>query len=35
MGFVFSQYTKGMYINSHNRDDVVAYRKEFLKTMAR
>ena len=35
MGFVFSQYTKGMYIDSHERDDVVAYQKEFLETMAR
>ncbi|CAG8626854.1 14094_t:CDS:2 [Funneliformis caledonium] len=28
-----SQYAKGMYINSHERNDVIAYRKEFLKTM--
>jgi len=35
MGFIFSQYTKGMYIDGHERDDVVAYRKEFLETMKR
>ena len=35
MGFVFSQYTKGMYIDGHERDDVVTYRKEFLEIMFR
>ncbi len=35
MGFVFSQYTKGMYIDGHERDDVIAYRKEFLEIMSR
>jgi hypothetical protein len=35
MGFIFSQYTKGMYIDGHERDDVVAYRKNFLETMSR
>jgi hypothetical protein len=35
MGFVFGHYAKGMYVDGHEREDVVAYRKEFLETMAR
>ena len=34
MGFIFSQYAKEMYIDGHERNDVIAYRKEFLETMA-
>ena len=35
MGFVFGHYAKGMYIDGHKSEDVVAYRKEFLETIAR
>ncbi|CAG8717078.1 8903_t:CDS:2, partial [Funneliformis caledonium] len=35
IGFVFSHYIKGIYIDSHERDNVIAYRKEFFKTIAR
>jgi hypothetical protein len=35
MGFVFSKYAKGIYFDGHERDDVIAYRKIFLETMAR
>ncbi|PKK60049.1 hypothetical protein RhiirC2_719382 [Rhizophagus irregularis] len=35
MGFTFSRYAKGMYVDSHERDDVIAYQKEFLETMER
>lgn len=33
MGFEFKQYQKGIYIDGHERDDVVEYRKEFLAKM--
>jgi hypothetical protein len=33
MGFEFKQYHKGIYIDGHERADVVAYRKEFLAKM--
>ena len=35
MGFIFSQYAKGMYIDGHERDNVIAYRKEFLEIMTK
>ena len=35
MGFTFSRYAKGMYVNGHEKDDVIAYQKEFLETMKR
>ena len=35
MGFVFGRYAKGMYVDGHEREDVVAYRKEFLEAMAK
>ncbi|POG53557.1 hypothetical protein GLOIN_2v1489476, partial [Rhizophagus irregularis DAOM 181602=DAOM 197198] len=28
-----SRYAKGMYVDGHKRDDVIAYQKEFLETM--
>jgi hypothetical protein len=33
MGFEFKQYAKGVYIDGHERGDVVEYRKEFLANM--
>ena len=33
MGFEFKQYQKGIYVDGHEREDVVAYRKEFLAKM--
>jgi len=33
MGFEFKQYQRGIYIDGHERDDVVEYRKEFLAKM--
>jgi hypothetical protein len=33
MGFRYKQYHKGIYVDGHERDDVVAYRKEFLAQM--
>ena len=35
MGFMFGRYAKGMYIDGHEREDVVAYGKEFLESMAK
>ncbi|PKY36542.1 hypothetical protein RhiirB3_459385 [Rhizophagus irregularis] len=35
MGFTFSRYAKGMYVDSHERDDVIAYWNKFLETMER
>ncbi|GES72956.1 hypothetical protein RCL_jg15606.t1 [Rhizophagus clarus] len=35
MGFIFSRYAKGIYVDRHEREDVVAYRKEFLEVMDR
>jgi hypothetical protein len=33
MGFKYKQYHKTIYVDGHERDDVVAYRKEFLAKM--
>ncbi|GES92520.1 hypothetical protein RCL_jg28850.t1 [Rhizophagus clarus] len=30
MGFVYDRYQKGMYVDGHERPDVVEYRKQFL-----
>ena len=35
MGFMFGHYAKGMYVNGHEREDIVAYWKEFLENMAK
>jgi hypothetical protein len=35
MGFIFSKYSKGIFVDGHERDDVVKYRKEFLNVMER
>jgi hypothetical protein len=33
MEFIYSQCTKGIYVDEHEREDVVAYQKEFLGVM--
>jgi hypothetical protein len=33
MGFKYKEYRKGIYVDGHERDDVVEYRKEFLAKM--
>lgn len=33
MGFKYKQYQKGIYIDGHERDDVVEYRNDFLAKM--
>jgi hypothetical protein len=35
MGFMFGRYAKGMYVDGHEREDVVAYQKEFFENMAK
>ena len=35
MGFIFSYYSKGIYVDGHERENVVAYRKEFLESIAK
>ena len=35
MGFIFNQYAKGIYIDDHERDNIVAYQKEFFETMTK
>jgi len=34
MGFQYKQYHKGLYVNGHERADVVEYRNQFLANMA-
>ena len=34
MGFAHKQFSKGVYFDGHERDDVVAERKAYLETMA-
>jgi hypothetical protein len=33
MGFEYKKYHKGIYVDGHERDDVVTYREEFLAKM--
>ena len=33
LGFKSKNHKKGVYINGHEREDVVKHREEFLKTM--
>ena len=33
LGYRYEGYRKGVYLDGHEREDVVAYRKEFLKIM--
>jgi len=33
LGLVYSKYKKGLYIDGHERPDVVEYRKIFLEEM--
>ena len=33
MGFSYRQFSKGVYFDGHERDDVVEHRKEYLDTM--
>jgi hypothetical protein len=33
LGFLHSKFTKGVYVDGHERDDVVEYRKKFLEDM--
>lgn len=35
MGFEFKQFKKGVYVDGHERPDVIAYRSKFLEQMAR
>jgi hypothetical protein len=35
MGFMFGRYAKGMYVDGHEGEDVIAYQKEFLENMAK
>ncbi|GES93696.1 hypothetical protein RCL_jg27178.t1 [Rhizophagus clarus] len=35
MGFIFSRYAKGIYVDGHKRKDVVAYQKKFLEVIDR
>ena len=32
---MFDRYAKGMYVDDHKREDVIAYQKEFLENMAK
>ncbi|CAG8742762.1 17712_t:CDS:2 [Rhizophagus irregularis] len=34
MGFEFKQFKKGVYVDGHERPDVIAYRSKFLEQMA-
>ncbi|PKY54915.1 hypothetical protein RhiirA4_474000 [Rhizophagus irregularis] len=34
MGFVYDRYQKGMYVDGHERPDVVEYRKQFLERIS-
>jgi len=33
MGFYFKTYSKDVYYDGHEREDVIEYRKKFLETM--
>jgi hypothetical protein len=33
MGFMYKQHKQGIYVDGHERNDVVEYRKEFLAEM--
>jgi len=33
MGFTYKQFHKSIYVDGHERDDVVEYRTEFLSKM--
>ena len=33
MGFHYKKYQKGVYVDGHEREDVVEYQKTFLKEM--
>jgi hypothetical protein len=33
MGFEFKKFTKSVYVDGHEREDVIKYRKKFLKEM--
>jgi len=33
MGFVYSKFAKGVYVDGHEREDVVEYRKKFLEVI--
>jgi hypothetical protein len=33
MGFTYSKFAKGIYVDGHERDDVVEYRRKFLGIM--
>lgn len=33
MGFKFKKFAKDVYVNGHERDDVVEYQKKFLEQM--
>jgi hypothetical protein len=33
MGFEYKQFHRGIYVDGHERGDVVTYRKEFLAKM--
>jgi hypothetical protein len=35
MGFIYSKFAKGVYVDGYERDDVVEYRKKFLGIMER
>jgi hypothetical protein len=35
MGFEFKRFTKGVYVDGHERPDVIEYRLKFLEQMAR
>ena len=35
MGFRYKRYHKGIYIDGHERADVVEYRQQFLTQMAK
>ncbi|PKK56009.1 hypothetical protein RhiirC2_800950 [Rhizophagus irregularis] len=33
MGYRYKKYQKGVYVDGHEREDVVEYQKTFLKEM--
>jgi hypothetical protein len=33
MGFGYKRYQQGIYVDGHEREDVVEYRKEFIAKM--
>lgn len=35
MGFEFKRFTKGIYVDGHERPDVIEYRSKFLEQMER